>query len=284
MSDLTGRNLVESRSNNAYDYGFGVLDKNTDLQWANAYRTTGALHNYFDYYFSGQDIQVYIDGVPDSDPDAQLPIYSLGFQVEQQKTPIYGFWDYTFSQVMRGTRIISGVFTLFTTSTDYMTRVLSKAATARVNGNRESSIRGLDRDESLIEQYWSRNINDDTMFSSTGKNLFSSHPPFNLIIVYGIQTASISSENKGQMYSDALAEYKNDTPLYTDVNERLVPTDSTNAMRIILNNCEIVKFSTEYSPDGQPIAEQYQFFARDIDTPKTGRTYNRRTTNSPAIG
>lgn len=261
---------------------FGVLDPTIDLQWANQYRETGAQHTYFDYYFSGQDIQVHVDGVSQYDEDSQLPIASLAIQIEQQKTPIFGFWDYTYSQVMRGTRLVSGALALHTTSTDYMVNLLSKAATGRVNGNQEYVLRGLDTDEKHIEQYWTRNINADIAYSNN-KSLFNSHPPFNLIIMYGLQSVSLAS-NRGEQYAEVLGSYQNDTPLFTDTNERLVATETDNSMRIVLYGCELTKMSTEYAPDGSPIIEQYQFFAKDIATPRSGSTYSRRSTGTVELG
>lgn len=263
---------------------FGSLDPTIDAQWANTYNETRSLNTYFDYFFSGQDIQVYIDGIDKPDPEAELPILQLAIEIEQMKKPVYGFWSYTFDQVMRGTRIVSGAMVLHTTSTDYMARMLSKAATARANKNAKYAIRGLDKDESLIEQYWGRNINDDSSYSN-GRNIFSSHPPFNLVIVYGIQSSSITG-NGAAKYNEVIKQYRDDTPLYQDTNERLVATEADNAMRIVLENVELIKMGTQFAPDGTPITETYNFFARDLITPRLDHNLPKKNTGAhmPQIG
>lgn len=256
----------------------GTINPETDVAWSNNYTDSKALHSYFDYFFSGQDIKVFIDGSEGND----IPIAALAFDVEQQKVPVYGFWDYAYSTVMRGTRIISGVLNVYTTSTDYMVRMLSEAATARVNKQSKYIIRGLDKDEELIDQYWGRNMNDDSAYSLDGKNLFSSHPPFNLVIVYGIQSSSITGSS-AERSQEIVTNYRSDdTPLLTDINERLVQSDPTTPMRIVLENVELTKLHVEYQPDGTPLFESYSFFARDMITPRLDNNYDAKNRVSQA--
>lgn len=246
---------------------FGSLDPTIDAEWANMFSGALPAHMSFDYYFTGQDIQCFIEGVEKPDKEADIPIAALAFDVEQQKVPVYGFWNYTFNAVMRGTRVISGIISIYTTSADYMTRMLSKAATVRAEGKTQFAIRGLDRDEKLIEQYWGRNKNNGISTYQDNKNIFNAHPPFNLIIMYGLQSNTLAA-NADTRTSQVLENYRQgQTPLMTDINERLVATHEENPMRIVLENCEIVKLHTEYQPDGAPLIETYSFFARDMIIP-----------------
>lgn len=276
---IATRHQLEARRRSSADPIFGSIDPEIDVQWARSHNDSQALHTYFDYFFTGQDIQVFIDGIDKPDPEAELPVLQLAFEVEQQKRPLFGFWSYTFDQVMRGTRIISGALTIHTTSTDYMTRMLSKAATSRAQKGGNYILRGLDRDEELIEQYWGRNINDDTRYNG-GKNLFSSHPPFNLVILYGIQSSSVAG-NSSDKLSEQIVKYRNDNALMTDTNDRLVATEPEGTMRIVLENCEIMKMTTQYTADGTPLSETYAFFARDIITPQSGHNYTRKSKYPP---
>jgi hypothetical protein len=252
----------------------GVFDPWQDYRWAGDYDDSRAKHTYFDYYFTGQDIQVYIDGIDRPDPDADIPIMSFAYSAQQQKQPVYGFWNYTYNTVMRGTRIVNGAFTIATTSTDYMTRLVSKAASERAHKNASYVIRGLDKDERNIEQYWSRNVADDTAYGGS-KSLFSSHPPFNFVIVYGVQSTSVTNNGNARL-DEVIEQYRNDTPLMTDINERLVASDPNNAMRTVIENVEITGVQVELNPDGQVCAETYQFFARDIINPKLTSNYVKK--------
>src|SRR4051812_9269973 len=104
-----------------------TADPMIDAQWA-GYNPSNAPNSYFDYYFSGQDIQVFIDGLEGYPEFATLPISDFGYNITQQKMPIYGFWSYTFDAMARGSRVINGTFRLITKSPDYMRRALEAAA------------------------------------------------------------------------------------------------------------------------------------------------------------
>ena len=71
------------------DNSFDPLDKDIDLKWAGTSREDRNFSNYFDYYFSGEDVKVYIDGL--FDPGDELDISSMTFSIKQEKQPLYGF-------------------------------------------------------------------------------------------------------------------------------------------------------------------------------------------------
>lgn len=60
---------------------------------------------YYDYYFTGEDVKIYIDGLFDAGDE--LDIASFAFGITQQKAPLYGFWSYNYDVMMVGTRIVS---------------------------------------------------------------------------------------------------------------------------------------------------------------------------------
>lgn len=249
-------------------------DADIDAEWADKYFNSNSTNPYYDYFFSGQDIKLYIDGAEDS----QLPVMTFGFNVEQKKTPVYGLWSYTYDAVMRGTRLISGTFTLSTSSTDYMRRVLTKAATSRADrgflGINTSLSRPLTEDDENLDKYWGKNI--DPNLGAAHKNIFSVHPPFNFVVVYGIQSTQISPTPEGT--GEALSAhdwnpnfrklYGSDYALSMDVNERIVQTDSTDrVLKFTIEACELQSLQIGYSPDGSVCQETYQFFARDLVIP-----------------
>lgn len=175
----------------------------------------------------------------------------------------------TYDGVMRGTRVVSGQITFATKAPDYMRRLLSKAAQARAlnaGGVYYKNYRTLTDDDTNIEQFWGRNI--DPAITAQGKHIFSVHPPFNLIIVYGIQSISLNPMTYDGDRYDLWDQYDQDTPLALDINERLVESDPQDqASRIILEAVELVDKSTGFGPDGAVISETYNFFARDTIIP-----------------
>ena len=109
-----------------------VLNTEQDIQWAYEFGGYKEDYNtYYDYYYSGQDIQVSIEGAGSNSTGGIIPIVSFAFNIKQEKLPLYGFWSYTFDAIMRGNRIINGAFTIATSSLNYMNDLLSEAATSR---------------------------------------------------------------------------------------------------------------------------------------------------------
>jgi hypothetical protein len=52
--------------------------------------------------------------------------------------------------------------------------------------------------------------------------------------------------------------------IYSDVNQRSVKVnEDVSPMKVIIQQVNLMNMSTAYSPGGQPIAESYQFIARD---------------------
>jgi hypothetical protein len=83
---------------------FNPLDEDIDLQWGGESVDRNKFNMYYDYYFSGEDVKIYIDGLFDA--GYELDIASFSFSIRQEKSPLYGFWSYNFDAVMTGTRLI----------------------------------------------------------------------------------------------------------------------------------------------------------------------------------
>lgn len=258
--------------------------------WASSFENynTSYANPYFDYFYTGQDIQIYIDGL--SDPKDILPIYAFGYNISQQKQPIYGIWNYTYNAMLRGVRIISGAFSLIATEPYLLTSKIGKAANIRAKtaaGQSRTalySVRGLDEDESRINQFWSRNY--DSNLDIDQQHLFSIHPPFNFIIKYGLQEVSAVPQSP-TFRADAI-RMKNlqSTAMMTDFNERLVTNPSVeNETKIILENIEIVGKSIEIDSEGNPIIENYTFLARDerLLTRQYYPNYKQQPTGSSSL-
>lgn len=257
-----------------------------DLVWSGAAdksESDAKFSNYYDYYFSGEDIKVYIDGLFNAEDE--LDIASFAYGIKQEKQPLYGFWSYNFDTMLYGTRLITGEFTIFTKYPRRMTDLIEKATKNRVtnplnpklpstNNSVVSPLRSkLDSpdDEKNLEKYWSYSQLDrvtqdpfiKTIKANNGHSLFSAHPPFNLVILYGVQEASLSAKdysgNSGNKLDDNL-----DRMMVSDINERLIKTDNNmGPMKTVLQEVHLSSMSTAYTPGGQPVAESYQFIARD---------------------
>lgn len=250
-----------------------LVDPVEDEKWARAWRDVKRPSDYFEYFFSGQDIKVRVAEIPENDTRfGDLPIFNLVLQVEQEKQPIYGFWDYTFSAVMRGTRLVSGQIAVFTKYPNFMMELLSQAATNRAAATQADSYgypTGLTEDDKQIEQYWGRNLFDPGVTAQQGRHIFSVHPPFSLVVQYGLQPMSVPKDTSTSEYEQWYVDYyqSREGDMMTDLNHRLVDSDPTYENRLIVDNIELKSCMRQFAGDGSPMIEVYQFFARDVIVP-----------------
>lgn len=246
-----------------------LLDVANDAEWARLNLDSKAPNAYLDYYFSGSDIRCYVAELGDDLDFGDLPLQAVTFQVVQEKQPVYGFQSYTYDAVMRGTRIVQGAFSLVTKHPNYMKNLLAKAAE-----NRSANYRNLSdaypspasfrKDDENIETYWGKHV--DISAAHQGGSEWSIHPPFSLVIVFGVQNTSLEVPDMNTRYQT----FKNDNALLADRNERLVEGfDPNTPTRLILDRCELKSVTRAFSPEAV-IVEQYEFFARDIFVPRPG--------------
>lgn len=258
---------------------FNPIHATIDALWSGGKKEDLRFSNYYDYYFSGEDIRIYIDGL--FSPEDELDIASFAFNVRQEKQPLYGFWSYNYDAMMYGTRIISGELTMFSKYPRRMTELLEKAANVRARAAKDkypaesvmSNLRSTfetEDDEKLIEKYWARGQLDratDDPFAknveNSNRNIFSAHPPFNLIIVYGLEEVALSPLNVYQSEDINISD-NIDRMMISDVNQRTVKSDGiTQPMKIVIQEVNLTGMAISYGPGGQPIGESYQFMARD---------------------
>lgn len=252
-----------------------IVDRGIDDIWAQMQVDSRAPKSYFDYYYAGEDIRAYVAETGD-DPDfGNLPMQAVGFNVSQEKQPIYGYWSYTYDAMLRGTRLISGGFVLVTKRPNYMKELLSAAAKNR-SDNRFSPVDEYPspwtNDEENIQKYWGKHL-DPSARKQQGTE-WSIHPPFAMVLVYGIQDTSVDVKDVSNF--DA---YSKDNALMYDRNQRLTEDSSRHASRIILDGCELTGVDRQFTP-GQVAVEQYSFLARDIFVPEEDGVGWNRLSNS----
>ena len=257
---------------------FSPLSEKIDLKWAGAAESSDKdFNSYYDYYFSGEDIKVFIDGL--YDVEDELDLASFAYSVRQEKQPLYGFWSYNYDTVMLGTRIIVGEFSLYTKYPQRMTKLLQKSAQNRLQaqdfggyeGNSiltkmsSDSARTPD-DEINVQKYWSYSQLDRITNGPDGidgTNIFSAHPPFNFVIVYGAEQTAITPRDILNS-QDILVGETIDRITSSDVNERNIQTGNlNNPMKIVVQQVNLTAMTNSYSVGGSPLIETYQFMARD---------------------
>lgn len=274
---------------------FDPLNPDIDLHWAGKVDDTEKFNTYYDYFFSGEDVKVYIDGLFDAADE--LDILSFNFSISQQQNPLYGFWSYNYDAMMLGVRIVVGELTVYTRYPGRIRDLLSKAAEARasfysqtptsqIQSYLRSNAESLE-DERNIQKYWGYNkesmissldrLSYDESANADSRNIFSAHPPFNFIIKHGAQEGSLTTaaRNKGRDSDDNYELL--DRLMSLDFNDRLEQRH-LNPMDIVLQSIHLNSMSTAYAPGGMALVETYGFTARDmyisdgsLKNPPTGR-------------
>jgi hypothetical protein len=257
-----------------------IFSQNIDRKWSGGGRQYNQKpSNYFDYFFSGEDVKVYIDGL--FDPSDELDIATFGYSIQQQKAPIYGYWSYNYDTIMYGTRIVTGEFSVYTKDPRRITSLLEKAAKNRQSVKDRSTLNQNSivsrmtpqnqtaEDELNLERYWSisqldRVTTDPATDQINTNNIFSAHPPFNFIILYGAEETALSSVD---FYGDDIKSIQDDLDRVniSDVNQRNIRIDDiSRPLKTVLQQVNLISMGTAYSPGGQPVLESYQFMARDF--------------------
>lgn len=244
-----------------------------DRIWSSGYERENVFSNYYDYYFSGEDVKIYIDGL--FDQEDELDIATFAYSIQQQKQPLYGFWSYNYDAVMYGTRIITGEMSLYTRYPQRMTKLLQKASANRMKRenkkyNQKIISKVNENDDINLEKYWSMSQLDriTTEYESSvvdRANIFSAHAPFNFVIIYGAEETALSPMSLigDSQYNESITNF--DRMVVSDVNQRSIKTDNTTSpMKIVIQQVNLMSMSTGFVPGGQPVVENYQFMARDF--------------------
>jgi hypothetical protein len=216
--------------------------------------------------------------------------------------------------MMYGTRIITGEFSVYTRYPRRITDLIEEAAKARTqqpdprkdNSLIKSSLRNIDygsassavrslQDEKNVQKYWAYSqldrISTDPFSKNvvdSGKNIFSAHPPFNFIILYGVEEVSTTAKDYLKA-EDKVIESNLDRMMISDVNERLIKPNTNNQaspMKIVLQEVQLMSMTTTYASGGSPLVENYQFMARDyyfseVDLGFIKNTVTNNTSDEP---
>lgn len=237
-----------------------VLTDEIDEVWAKGVTTVPVLESYFDYYYTGQDCRVYIEGA-----ETYLNLVQMAWSIEQKKMPVYGHASHTYDAVMRGNRLVTGAFSIIVRQVGDMTQFIAQAADARDKTRKNSrNLAPISQDLEDIQRYWT--VNTDNALSPSGSHhIFSSHPPFNMIVDIGLQMDSLGYQQgvAFDMNENPINQYATSDIIGGNYNERFTNVSLEGSNKRLLQNVELVKLEQQVSVDGDVLLETYSFFARD---------------------
>ncbi len=183
-------------------------------------------------YYSNIDAEIYINGEWIED------VNSIQWDIQQKTIPLYGFNSYTFDDIARGTRIISGRFTINFTKPRFLEEAISK-------NNPEN----IDYKVASFEDVENSNISINQPTSSNDIVANRQDAP---VFPYTKKGSDITKTKRGCFDIDIVCGGQTQMSNY--------PT------HIILKNCVIASVSSMRSQDGDVAREMYSFFAQDYIT------------------
>lgn len=216
-------------------------------------------------YFSNADVKVYFGDIWVDD------ITSIGFTLQEEVMPIYGYNSYTFDTVARGKRIVQGQFSMNFTSVGFLHQVVENANAifyALESGEKKGIIKpayyetmtlseilqklGKESFEQIADEYeqaiWGSSTDTEEMLNYANMPYFRQDSlGLDIRIQYGaIEESTGYIQNK--MYESGRKERPN---LTVDV----------------LNGVQLMGMSKQISTQdqGAPIQEIYSFMARDLN-------------------
>lgn len=235
-------------------------------------------------YFSGANVRVYFGNIQVDQ------LAAISFQMQEQVTPIYGFNSYRFDKIARGSRIVSGTFTLSFTENGYLQTILDRISSNidKANNNllwkndveplkkdlqRATSARTIenilsmsedntykDYVEELKESFWGNTSSGNTVSRGTLSKEHDSYyypkaegsPWENPLKEHGFNILiDYSPEANQKDFEDCLNDFDKKGSLY-------------QSYRSIVG-VHITGETQEIAPDGDVLRTHYTFVARDLD-------------------
>lgn len=219
-------------------------------------------------YFSGCDVSIYFGDVWVDE------IVSMTFSLAEQIQPLYGYNSYVYDDVARGTRIIQGSFRLNFKEANYLQKVIEQCKKSTEDSRkfmthitkREKFIPNPDiyidedispdqylaklmlMDEDEVDRFFnaqrqtawgSKSIIGDEYSQESFPHFDMSSNGLNIVVVYGPEGI------QGSHFSSTIRNVPR-------AFHKIIGVQITNSSQVI-------------SPDGQPVFEDYQFIAKDLN-------------------
>ena len=236
----------------------------------------------YDWAITGANCMIYLSS-KEKEVKRQIkniPTLAVGYKVQQNKAPVYGYNDIGPRIMMEGTRIVSGQLVIAHREVGYLMKCLRN-----VDGEYGTDEK-LSLQETLRIKYWNtRNWDASTMTDPQRDkfrkqedkyNLFYRHPNFDISIVYGVGD-DIGQRSAKEGYLDLtsiLSEIRSKTSEwyakggtggFQDVNPIYRPsTIDLTKQRETITGVQLTGMGKEISADGDIIVEAYSFLAVDV--------------------
>lgn len=241
------------------------------------------LWSYYDWAITGANCIAYLCSTEQTVKRQlkNVPVIAVGYEINQSKTPAYGYADTGPRTILRGQRVVSGQLLIAHTEVGYLEKVLRDAGRSLYNTTDKLSL-----NEELRLKYWNTRHWENTFKDPQRKdfakeedkyNLFYAHPNFDISIVYGVgdDVGKLAANKDGHLNlsrilgftsewhsSDNDKGYQDVNPLYRPPASNKVP--SLEKQRETISGIQLVGKGKSIAADGDIIVESYSFLAIDV--------------------
>lgn len=217
-------------------------------------------------FFAGANINIYFGDISLDE------IVSMEVSLEEQHLPVYGYGSYTWDAIAKGNRVLSGRFSIYYKEEGYLHTLLTQINDGLASKKSASSILSVGPEEMTLEALltaanskdptayqkladayedalWGDNDSEETINikSRDEDSYFTPHTKekirtdgYKIVIVFGPESR------------------KTKASLPTNMSE--VPTTVKTIHGVHITSSKMV-----INNDGQPVYEEYEFLARDMD-------------------
>jgi len=213
-------------------------------------------------YFSGCNVHIFFGDIYIDE------ITTLQFTMQEQVMPVYGYNSYVYDAVLRGSRVIQGMFRINFKHVDYIRQAVHKILnmdrddyvnfpdwpdqeTIEEKKNelydvsREGWSRQFDKiSEEFKEMMWADADTEDLVEFQKNRPYFDFEKPFNIRIKYGPYDMPQSHYNIENIYRQKVSQ----------------------GTIIKIQDIQIDQVTQNVDSSGEPVSEDYSFMARDMSS------------------
>lgn len=225
--------------------------------------TSTDYRHYSANYYSGSDIRIYFGDIWVDE------VTNIDFTLQEQVAPIFGYASFTWDRVARGSRYVSGTFSINFKETAYLQTIMNSLRSDLEKDSETGYFSKAEWDKNMdIETLVSQNKSDfhsiaddlETSFWGEGKQSSRVQKQKETTFFYpSLYSDTVSGLDQFKLAQDGF----NIVIAYGNPNMSGRTVDSHESVQVVVG-VQLTGVSQQIGQNGQPIQETYQFIAKDI--------------------
>ena len=216
-------------------------------------------------YFSAADVKIFFGDIWVDEAVA------LGFQLQEEVMPIYGYNSYTYDSIARGKRLLSGSFSINFTTIGYLQQILENA---------NAIFYALEQGEKsgVLSPKYYEEMKLSEILTKLGKSSFDQIADEYEKAIWGIDESANDSLNyadqsyfrQDDLGFDIRIQYGAVSQSANYVDGKFyasTKTEAPNTTVEVINGVQLTGYNKNISTQdqGAPLMEMYSFIARDLN-------------------